>query len=226
MASGGRSTGAERDVSSLEELLQCPICIEPFTVPKVLSCHHTFCEKCLQDMYNANEQSGRLRCPTCRERSFVPPNGIAGLPNDFRANDLKDKIRKMKSNVSNPSQPRPLDNVCNPCQASKKVVPATWRCTDCDMLYCEACVACHNSNSIFKDHEVRTICPKCEVRLKLVLHLVGQTVQSYSELWQACIIMWYYIGPILTNIVPIKQRILEHSGVLYVLPYTCRCYSL
>ena len=174
----------------LKKLLECPICMEPFTVPKVLSCLHTFCKKCLQGVHNNSGRSGSLVCPTCRKQTSVPADGIAGLPTDFKMNDMKDMIGRVQtrsrpqSNVSNPSQARPRDNVCNLCQARNQVVPATWRCIDCDTMYCDGCMHNHNSNSIFKGHEVRKIglCRKCEVRLKLVLQLVGQTVQFYTEL--------------------------------------------
>ena len=177
MATAGPSTSAE-DVSSLEQLLQCPICRDIFTDPKVLDCHHTFCENCLQGVHNASGQSRHVRCPSCRRTTSVPANGIAGLPVDFKMNEMKDRIRQIKTrnrpqgNVSSPSQARPRDNACNPCKASKNVVPASWRCTDCEMMYCDGCMTSHNSNSLFKRHEVRRLqqstvtCGRCEVSLK------------------------------------------------------------
>ena len=90
-------TSAVGDVSSLEELLQCPICLDTFTDPKWLDCHHTFCEKCLQGVHSGSGQSRHVRCPACRRTTSVPANGIAGLPDDFRANEIKDKIRQIKT---------------------------------------------------------------------------------------------------------------------------------
>ena len=87
-----RSTGAERDLSSLQKILECAICYENFTVPKMLQCGHTFCEKCLQELYNASGQPGYLTCPTCRTTTSVPANDIAGLRTDFRANEMRDAI--------------------------------------------------------------------------------------------------------------------------------------
>ena len=192
MATASRSTGVEGDALELEleRLLECSICMEPLTDPKVLNCLHTFCKKCLQGVYNNSGRSGNLRCPTCRKQTSVPANGIAELPTDFKMNDMKDMIGKEQTrsrrqgNVSNPSQARPRDNVCNLCEARNQVIPATWRCIDCDTVYCDGCMQNHNSNSIFGSHDVRKIhlYRKCEVRLKLVLQLVGQTVQSYTEL--------------------------------------------
>ena len=176
MATAGPSTGVAEDLSLLEELLQCPICLETVTAPKKLQCDHIFCETCLQDLC-ASGPSRHLRCPTCRTETSVPANGVAGLPNDFRANELKDTIGKIarnrpRGNVSNPSQAQPRDDVCNLCQARNQVVPATWRCIHCEMMYCEGCMVTHDSNSLFKRHEIRRLHKSivtwgmCEVRMK------------------------------------------------------------
>lgn len=34
--------------SKIDDLLQCPICLEIFHDPKVLDCQHTFCTNCLK----------------------------------------------------------------------------------------------------------------------------------------------------------------------------------
>lgn len=35
-------------IENLEDLLQCSICLDRYQTPKVLSCQHTFCLRCLQ----------------------------------------------------------------------------------------------------------------------------------------------------------------------------------
>ena len=164
-----RSTGAERVLPSLKKLLECAICFETFTVPKKLLCDHTFCEKCLQDMYKASGQPGYLTCPTCRTTTSVPAKGIAGLRNDFRANEMKDTIGSLTQH--NGSQ----DNVCNQCEKRQEVVAAAWHCFTCAKKYCESCVRKHNRTSFFSRHAVRRILPSqnstltcrtCKVRLK------------------------------------------------------------
>ena len=164
-----QSTSAERDLSSLENLLQCAICFETFTVPKKLQCDHTFCEQCLQDLFNARGQPDNLTCPTCRTETSVPANGIAGLPTDFRANEMKDTIGSLTR------RNRPQDNVCNQCEKRQKIVAAAWHCSTCDKKYCESCKQKHNRTSLFSRHAVRRILPSqnstvtcrtCKVRLK------------------------------------------------------------
>ena len=117
------------------KIIECAICFENFTVPKILQCGHTFCEKCLQELYNASGQPGYLTCPTCRTTTSVPANDIAGLRTDFRANQMRDAIGSFTQ------RNRPNENVCNQCEQRQKVVAAAWRCSTCEKKYCQSCVA-------------------------------------------------------------------------------------
>mmetsp|Transcript_60098 Transcript_60098/g.104858 ORF Transcript_60098/g.104858 Transcript_60098/m.104858 type:complete len:514 (+) Transcript_60098:72-1613(+) len=49
----------------MAELLDCPVCLEPFSDPQMLpSCGHTFCRGCIRGLQSR-------RCPTCRA-AFIP----------------------------------------------------------------------------------------------------------------------------------------------------------
>lgn len=45
--------------TNIDDLLQCPICLEIFYEPKVLDCQHTFCANCLK-VHLASPSSSRL----------------------------------------------------------------------------------------------------------------------------------------------------------------------
>ena len=142
------------ELSSFEELLQCTICFEPFTNPKMLQCGHVFCEECLRGHHNANQQerrcpSGNLPCPTCREITPIPANGIAGIRNDFRTNKIEEAIRRM-TNIHT----RVPANLCNPCMSRNMTVVAKLYCCICKVNYCEECLRAHSANPVFKDHTV------------------------------------------------------------------------
>ena len=141
------------EFSSFDDLLLCVICYEPFTNPKMLQCGHTFCEHCLQRCHNASQEErwsrrGNLSCPTCREITSVPENGIAGLRNDFKMNKMDEVLRK--TNIHN----RASTNLCNPCMSKKKTVVAKVYCINCNINYCDECLRTHSVNSVFKDHTV------------------------------------------------------------------------
>lgn len=64
----------------LADLLECSICLEQLDESnKVLPCQHTFCTKCLKDIF---KKKGELLCPECRKPVTVtidslPPNILA-----------------------------------------------------------------------------------------------------------------------------------------------------
>lgn len=50
----------------LQEDLTCPVCLEVYRNPQLLSCGHNFCKTCLDNVKQQGER-GRFRCPECRE---------------------------------------------------------------------------------------------------------------------------------------------------------------
>ncbi|XP_073337530.1 E3 ubiquitin-protein ligase TRIM39-like [Pagrus major] len=60
--------------SRLEEDLCCPVCLDIFKDPVILSCSHNFCKDCLQSCWTEKETR---ECPVCKRRSSkerTPPN--------------------------------------------------------------------------------------------------------------------------------------------------------
>ncbi|KAL4222396.1 hypothetical protein ACF0H5_018435 [Mactra antiquata] len=46
-----------------DRMLQCPICMDEYKDPRILTCHHTVCLSCLLDYVHASSTSGRLFRP-------------------------------------------------------------------------------------------------------------------------------------------------------------------
>ena len=59
---------------------------------------------------------GKIPCPTCRELTTLPANGVAGLRNDFKVQKIEDLLKSM--NIQSRSSPA----VCSLCEAQKKTV--------------------------------------------------------------------------------------------------------
>ena len=67
---------------AIKDLTICSICLETFRDPRLLECQHTFCRRCLQDMYSQVTEE-RIQCPICRQASNVPIGGVGSFPKNF-----------------------------------------------------------------------------------------------------------------------------------------------
>ncbi|CAF1013990.1 unnamed protein product [Adineta steineri] len=78
--------------SNIDDLLQCPICLDILQDPKVLDCQHTFCANCLKVHLASIERnhgsSNFMDCPTCRLRSNLINNSIDSLPGNYIVRDI------------------------------------------------------------------------------------------------------------------------------------------
>ncbi|CAF1325565.1 unnamed protein product [Rotaria magnacalcarata] len=77
--------------SNLDDILQCPICLEIFYDPKVLDCQHTFCANCLKvhlSSPNTSQIVNAIDCPICRRRSNLINNSIDSLPGNYIVRDI------------------------------------------------------------------------------------------------------------------------------------------
>ena len=109
----------------LEEQLTCPVCLDLYTNPKILPCHHSLCQECLEGLPQEREAGGDtyyLSCPTCRQRTEVPREGVGAFPVAFTLNNLKEITQSLKKKGSDPHQDtcidhdKPLDGFCETCK--------------------------------------------------------------------------------------------------------------
>ncbi|XP_078666820.1 uncharacterized protein LOC144908822 [Branchiostoma floridae x Branchiostoma belcheri] len=172
-AAEGNNAGHQRMRG--QEFLVCGICLDHFTVPKILPCAHTFCQECLETY------AGRRRfiyCPNCRRVvELDPSSGVRGLPGNFWVTNLRDVIAERDS--ENPdAKGRLLGNRCklHPGEQCRHF------CQDCHVPVCGECLFSeHNGHALERLErvltEVRKELRKClEIaqqiagELKMVLH--------------------------------------------------------
>ncbi|XP_061164155.1 E3 ubiquitin-protein ligase SH3RF3-like isoform X2 [Saccostrea echinata] len=80
------------DEQSLNELLECSVCLERLDhTSKVLQCQHTFCRRCLDEIYSTKRE---LRCPECRTLVEVP---VEELPSNILLIRLLEGLKTKKS---------------------------------------------------------------------------------------------------------------------------------
>ena len=94
---------AEKTLKKVEEELNCSICLDTYSDPKLLQCLHAFCRKCLVPLL-VRDQQGQLilTCPICRHDTPVPANGVTGLQPAFQINHLLEIMEEHKKAAADP----------------------------------------------------------------------------------------------------------------------------
>ena len=123
----------------VEEQLNCSICLDTYTDPKILQCFHVFCHQCLVPL-GVRDQQGQLSltCPTCRQATPIPARGVAGLQSAFHINNLleilEDSARKLENAPATPERAVPTD--LNPGKKASHCFVHEDKELE---LYCETC---------------------------------------------------------------------------------------
>lgn len=111
-------------LKSFEELVQCGICLDKLTDPRMLPCQHTFCHACLEKQLMAqnllqNTQSSSvgtkaiLTCCLC-QNSNVLEQGIVSLRKLPRNLHVESLLKLMEEEQS-PKTPKAVDYKCAKC---------------------------------------------------------------------------------------------------------------
>ncbi len=106
----------------VEELLSCIICTDVYTDPKVLPCHHTFCEECLEPL----TENQKLQCPICRKKCTLTAKGVRDLPNDFRITQVKEAFLSMCKKGKSPGHTAK----CDFCKYMDATIQASKMCVN------------------------------------------------------------------------------------------------
>ena len=138
-------------LQKVEEHLNCSVCLENFTRPKFLPCHHAFCQDCLGHLPYQKSPEGRysLKCPMCQRPAYLPEDGIAGFPTAFHIANFME-VRKELSKLTDTHKMASVsavavtDSHLNPVkhpslECSKHDKNLNVYCHTCDQLICHEC---------------------------------------------------------------------------------------
>ena len=107
-------------LKELEQQLTCPVCLDIYTNPKSLPCHHSFCQHCLEGLpVNLQGNKYYIKCPTCRTYTELPePTGPAAFPVAFHINNLKEvySLMKQEKAMNCSKHDDPLRIFCETCE--------------------------------------------------------------------------------------------------------------
>ena len=111
----------------LEEQLTCPVCLDHYTNPKILPCHHSFCQHCLERLpLDKKNETYCLSCPTCRHETELPEEGAGAFPVAFHLNNLQE----IEQSLTNPQEAT--------CSDHGKTLE--FFCETCDTVICSHCL--------------------------------------------------------------------------------------
>ena len=111
-------------VENLKKQVTCSICLDTYTDPKIISCFHTFCVKCLEEHARKTHRQGKFRCPECQAEIDLPEgNRFDRLPTSFIHNSLlglletEDREVLLKPPFCSQHKKERLRYFCSSCEA-------------------------------------------------------------------------------------------------------------
>ena len=127
--------------------MECTVCHEHFTLPKLLPCGHLLCRHCLVSWLKSQPEAN---CPLCRcaivdpkERKGRNLEDIAdGFPTDLAMVALVEADRLLSK-----------QHVCCVCIN----VAAVSMCLTCGDMFCQSCSTLHKKQSVSKHHKVENL---------------------------------------------------------------------
>lgn len=138
-------------MEAAEDLVQCSICKELFSDPRMLPCIHNFCLQCLQQsaLHGKKEPGDKMACHCCGKEFTVPPGGMAGLQRSLFIEDLVEDMKAAKTRGTQ----------CDACLAKcggkdRCVAPATMYCSGCRQKLCKTCSEYHRKQKVSKKHHI------------------------------------------------------------------------
>ena len=159
---------AKEALDKLEEQLNCPICLDTYTDPKLLQCHHVYCRKCLVKLvFRDRDQQEQLclTCPHCRHTTCVPAKGVSGLQSAFHINyllEIQDSLKKIRITPTpvqgevecDANDHSPMRKVTNCCSEHSSERLELY-CETCGELICFHC-AIKGGKHHTHDHQLLT----------------------------------------------------------------------
>ena len=191
----------EEALKKLEEQLNCSICLDTYTNPKLLQCFHVYCQQCLVPLVD-RDQRGQLglTCPICRQVTPVPKRGVAGLQSAFHINHLLD-LQGSFQKLDNPAAALEgaVGGTTN-AAPSREAVRYCFEHPEEELkLYCETCG--------------ELVCLKCAIKGlgKHYGHDCKELHQAFHE----------YKEEITSSLKPMERQVATLKGVLTQLDTSC-----
>ncbi|XP_001185483.1 E3 ubiquitin-protein ligase TRIM56-like [Strongylocentrotus purpuratus] len=139
----------------LTDSLQCPICKELLTKPKLLPCSHTFCEGCLTQLHSTQALGNQIKCAVCRSVAPLSNNNVSNFPTNRIAQSLAEdfKERSDRKRATDSTDGASSGQRCTLCDADDQGL-ATFYCQHCSEFLCDFCLEQHKRFTQIGHHEL------------------------------------------------------------------------
>ena len=130
---------AAASTPKLQDIVECPICLETLTEPRMFGCFHFYCQKCVNDMKEIRQSKAvGYECPLCRK--FTAEGHLQSLP----------IMGQILEAIDSSAQNKPK---CSKC----KIKDSACRCLDCKENFCKSCRDAHDEFSVLRHHRWEAI---------------------------------------------------------------------
>nr|XP_054773095.1 E3 ubiquitin-protein ligase TRIM71-like [Lytechinus pictus] len=134
--------------SSSSQNLVCPLCLDIFDEPTILTCGHTFCRKCLKKYDLTHQDIDHMVCPLCREITKLSSNRVDDLRLNVSINGFVDDYHAKCGGMNSVLE---MNHKCTACKFQQDAVSF---CRTCNNYICDKCLQSHQCMTMFEDHEI------------------------------------------------------------------------
>uniref|UniRef100_UPI00398EC09C E3 ubiquitin/ISG15 ligase TRIM25-like n=1 Tax=Pristiophorus japonicus TaxID=55135 RepID=UPI00398EC09C len=160
------------EAGAFAEELTCAVCLQVYWDPVILPCQHSFCLKCISDVWAHAAGPDGINCPQCRRKFNPRPK----LEKNFTLQSIVEKF-----NQSQTAAERTLV-MCEYCIETPS--PAAKTCLKCETSFCSLHLKPHLTKETYKDHSL--IEPIADLTTRQCLDH-KKVLEFYCEKDEACV---------------------------------------
>uniref|UniRef100_A0A3B5LL41 E3 ubiquitin/ISG15 ligase TRIM25-like n=1 Tax=Xiphophorus couchianus TaxID=32473 RepID=A0A3B5LL41_9TELE len=169
---------AQKGVQLDRKNFSCSVCLDILKDPVMIPCGHSYCLKCIKNVWDEKNKKGVYSCPQCRQ-TFTPR---PVLVKNIMLAGLTEQLTGLGASLTEQSYAGPEDVACDICTGKK--LKAIKSCLMCLVSYCEKHLQPHYDVAQLKKHQLvqpskqlhDNICSRHDEVMKMFCRTDQQTI--------------------------------------------------